>query len=264
MTPLEESNQQFIASWKVFCGRLPGGTADDLDGVVAVFGRVPVPFFNLCFLSHPVTDPDDLRRRVSAAVAYGSASEVPWFLALCEEWLPAGADSVCRDHGLGLALHLTGMAADALAQPRRALPNLAFTRVADAGTAEQIAAINTRAYGMPEEAGGCLAVEALWPADSFGYLGKLDGTPVTCAATVPVDDRLYVAWVATVPEHHRKGCAEAVMRHSLQAASDATGLRRTVLHATDAGLPVYQAMGFEVTSRFALYAAGGGEDTHHP
>jgi ribosomal protein S18 acetylase RimI-like enzyme len=115
---------------------------------------------------------------------------------------------------------------------------------------------------MPPELGRHLAMTSLWPGDAYAYLGEMNGVAVTCAATLPVDGRLYVAWVATRPEHHRKGYAEAVMRHSLRVASDATGLQRTVLHATDAGLPVYEAMGYVVTSRFGMYAPMDAEADH--
>lgn len=253
MTPLDESNRQFIDAWKTLIGRMPAGTTTDLGGLVAVFGNIPVSFFNVSFLTAPVRQLDDLRRRVNDAIAYGSASGVPWFLALCEEWLPEGADEVCRQAGLGQALRLTGMAADELVAPRRPQPDLGYTRVADETTAGSIAEINTLAYDMPLELGSHLAMTSLWPGDAYAYLGEMNGVAVTCAATLPVDGRLYVAWVATRPGHHRKGYAEAVMRHSLRVASETTGLQRTILHATDAGLPVYEAMGYVVTSRFGMY-----------
>lgn len=262
MTPLEESNAQFIAAWQTICGRFPGSTADDLDGVMGVFARVPISFFNVCFLTRPVIELDDLRRRVASAVAHGTASALPWLLTLCEEWIPDGADDACREAGLMPVLGMTGMAADALAPPRRPRPDLTFARVRDADTALQVAAINTDAYGMPPEDAHHLALAELWPEDTYGYVGAIDGTPVTCAATVPVDGRLYVAWVATHPAHHRKGYAEAAMRESLHVAADATGLQRTILHATDAGRPVYAAMGYVPTSRFTMYAMADAS-AHH-
>jgi GNAT superfamily N-acetyltransferase len=45
--------------------------------------------------------------------------------------------------------------------------------------------------------------------------------------------------VATTPDARRKGYGEAVVRHALQTAHEATGIRRTVLHATEDGYPIY-------------------------
>jgi GNAT superfamily N-acetyltransferase len=252
-TLLDEANQQFVGAWRMFVGRMPAGETTEMDGVVALFGHIPVPFFNVCLLTSPVPTPAQLGRRLSAGMEYASTRGVPWFFALCDEWLPEGAGDVLAEAGLSPAMKLTAMAADTLAPPRRPAPELTYRRVADEATSRIISEINTAAYGMPPESASYMAMTSLWPDDSYGFLGEQNGQAVTCAATLPVDGRLYVAWVATQPEHHRKGCAEAVMRHSLQVAAERTGLRRTVLHATDAGMPVYAAMGYQVTGRFGLY-----------
>ena len=64
--------------------------------------------------------------------------------------------------------------------------------------------------------------------------------------------------VASAATEMNKGYAEAVIRHSLARAVAATGLRRTVLHATQAGQPLYTSMGYRPTSRFTMYALGTG------
>jgi GNAT superfamily N-acetyltransferase len=63
-----------------------------------------------------------------------------------------------------------------------------------------------------------------------------------------------VALVATSPDHQRKGYAEAVMRRALDEAREAWGVRRTVLHATAAGQPIYRRMGYADTVRFDAFA----------
>ena len=94
----------------------------------------------------------------------------------------------------------------------------------------------------------------LWHADSFGYVGYADGKAVTAAAAFPVRGTMYIALVATVPESHGKGYAEAVMRHTIEQARGAMGPSRMTLHASDMGRPVYQAMGFEAGARVMLLA----------
>ena len=69
---------------------------------------------------------------------------------------------------------------------------------------------------------------------------------MSTATTIVHDDVLYLALVATTPDARRKGYAEAVIRHSLQKAHDTTGLNRTILHATEAGFPVYKRMGSSI------------------
>jgi predicted N-acetyltransferase YhbS len=63
-----------------------------------------------------------------------------------------------------------------------------------------------------------------------------------------VDGYRYVAFVATEPAHQRRGYGEAVMRHALDAAAAAHGEHPTILHATDAGRPIYARMGYEAVA----------------
>jgi GNAT superfamily N-acetyltransferase len=64
---------------------------------------------------------------------------------------------------------------------------------------------------------------------------------------------LHVMCVATLPEWQRRGYAEAAIRYSLEDASRTTGLKRTTLHATEAGRPVYERMGYHETATFIAY-----------
>jgi predicted acetyltransferase len=67
-----------------------------------------------------------------------------------------------------------------------------------------------------------------------------------------VDGVRYVAMVATDPAHRRRGYADAAMRRALEIAADRHGDVLTVLHATDAGRPVYERMGYAPISTHTL------------
>jgi GNAT superfamily N-acetyltransferase len=102
----------------------------------------------------------------------------------------------------------------------------------------------------------------LWHADSFGYVGYAGEKAVTSAAAFPVRGTMYIAFVATVPEAHGKGYAEAVMRHVIEQAGPAMGAARMTLHASDMGRSVYQAMGFEAGARVMLLAPADASAGH--
>jgi GNAT superfamily N-acetyltransferase len=74
--------------------------------------------------------------------------------------------------------------------------------------------------------------------------------PVATATAIINDNCIFLFLVATLPEARRKGYGEAVVRHALQTAHEATGITRTVLHATDAGYPVYLRIGYHPTAKF--------------
>ncbi len=88
--------------------------------------------------------------------------------------------------------------------------------------------------------------------DSFAYVGYVGGKAVTTAATFPAAGTISVAFVATLPEAHGKGYAEAVMRHAIAQGRQGMGLTRMTLHAWDMGRPLYHSMGFEAGSQVVL------------
>jgi predicted N-acetyltransferase YhbS len=87
----------------------------------------------------------------------------------------------------------------------------------------------------------------------YAYIGLENGVPVSTAATVETNGCLFLALVATAPEAQRKGYGEATVRKALFEGAKATGLTRTVLHATMAGAPVYERIGYRKVATIRLY-----------
>ena len=107
---------------------------------------------------------------------------------------------------------------------------------------------------MPLEAGrDGLVGSALWKSGVHAYLGLEDGIPVSAAATVQTKNSLFLALVATAPEAQRKGFGEATTRKALFEGAKATGLTRFTLHASPAGAPVYERIGFHKVATIHYY-----------
>jgi ribosomal protein S18 acetylase RimI-like enzyme len=115
-----------------------------------------------------------------------------------------------------------------------------------------LAELNAQAYHMPAEAFECIANMRLWHADSYAYVGYREGKPVSCAAALPVSGTVYIALVATLPEAQGNGYAETVMRQAVIQGQQAMGTKRTTLHASEMGFPVYRAMGYRTGPRLVL------------
>jgi len=248
----KEVVEVLIEAWKLMVGRLPDAVIEQANGVATMFAHVPLPFLNLSMPDCPLANAEALRGALGVVRERAKSCEHGSLLALCEPWVPAEWEQVALEEGFGMALNMTGMAADHLLQPRRAFPELEYRRVSDETTARDLAMINAQAYGIPSELFECMCNLHLWHADSFGYVGYAGGKAVTSAAAFPVCGTMYIALVATVPEAHGKGYAEAVMRHAIEQARRAMGLVRMTLHASDMGRPVYRAMGFEAGARVML------------
>jgi GNAT superfamily N-acetyltransferase len=258
----EETVEVLIEAWKLMVGRLPGAAIEHAKGVATMFANVPLPFLNLSMPDCPLPNAEDLRGALAVVGERAKSCEHGSLLALCEPFAPTEWEQVALEEGFAMALNMTGMAADHLLPPRRALPELAFRRVADETTARDLAMINAQAYGIPADLFECMCNLHLWHADSFGYVGYASEKAVTSAAAFPVCGTMYIALVATVPEVHGKGYAEAVMRHTIEQAGGAMGPARMTLHASDMGRPVYRAMGFESGARVMLLAPSDASAGH--
>lgn len=234
----------------------------DLPDVVIASSNVPWGMMNASFLRAPVETEAALERSVAAASRYFAPRKHGWLYALCDDWLSPDlrtkADTVLGAHGLKRMMTATGMVAEHLAAPTRPAPPLEIRHATDDETVRHIADINAVAYDSPLEVARQSAIPALFQGDSRGYVGFVDGKAVSVAAVMRVDGIAYVAYVATLEEHRKRGYAEAVMRHGLAEARELWGLERTVLHASDEGHPVYLRMGYRDVTRFGFYMPDDG------
>lgn len=252
-----ESAEQLRVAWRaIVLDR--GGEVLDEPGLAMRWADSTFGFWNAVTLTENGADSALLDDRLSRAVAYMRGKSQPGLVWLFEDLLDDGARAALPQAveraGLRLALSGFGMAGDILPLAEPSHPELAFVRVSDEATLEAYADVNARAYRMPrEDVRSGLRGSRLWTTGMHAYLGLRDGRAVTAAATIAADDRLFVALVATVPEAQRRGFGEAVTRKALHAGGNATGLRSATLHATLAGAPVYERIGFEKVATIGFY-----------
>lgn len=254
-----ESNEQYVSIWKVFAGDRAGADLADRPGMSVCWAESPFPFWNGLFLTERTIDATLLKQRLRASVEYMRARQCPGLVYLCEDYLAADAlaqlDTLVQAAGLEFSLDVFGMVGDILPFDRPvAHPGLRFERATDEQAMRAYADINCEGYGFPLEAGRAgLQESTLWKERGFAYIGYHDGRPVSTAAAFENGGQLYLALVATHPEAQRRGFGEATVRRALEAAYEATGLRRTSLHATRAGFPVYERVGYRPVTRFIAY-----------
>jgi GNAT superfamily N-acetyltransferase len=256
---IKESNDQYISMWKVLAGDRPGADLSEGAGLSMCWADSPFAFWNAVFLTEQIADAGQLVARLNASADYMRARRHAGLVYVCEDYLSGAAkdnlDAVAADAGLQFALDVRGMVGDIL--PLDAVaphPTLQIRRVEDEEALMHYADINSEGYGFPLEAGRAgLAGSTLWKQTAFSFMGYENGRAVSTAAAIVNQGQLYLALVATRPEAQRKGYGEATVRHALQAAHQATGLKRTSLHATDAGFPVYRRVGYHYVTKFRTY-----------
>jgi GNAT superfamily N-acetyltransferase len=164
-----------------------------------------------------------------------------------EPWLPVALDeanAVLAGAGLQYMMYMTVMECDgALAEPVRPLPtDVDVRRVDGPGPALDALKINCRAYGMPPAVAEDVLNANVYfsdPGVDFGFVVYDEDRPVSTATAIDLGDCIYIAAVATDPDHRRKGYAEVAMRAALAAAP----ARSTALDASRSGEPLYAQMG---------------------
>ncbi|MFE7119050.1 GNAT family N-acetyltransferase [Streptomyces sp. NPDC057654] len=254
-----ESMQQLCVAWRAMVeDHAPDADVRDLPGVAVRWGGSAFSFWNCVTLTDEAVGVDLMRRRLDKAAGIMRAKTHPGFLWVFEDLLDAEArpalGAAAEAAGFQYAFGGIGMAGDLLPIPEPHHPDLAFVRVSTDEHLQAYADLQARAYGLPvEDCRGGLAGSVLWKSKMHAYLALHGDTPVACAATLPVQGRLFVAFVATDPQWQRRGYGETVTRKALYEGARTTGLTRATLHATEAGAPVYPRIGFTANTPIHFY-----------
>ena len=249
------SIRQMDGAWRLMCGGGPNPVVAATEGIQYIFSGLPLGFFNLAMLTESKLSADSLRSRAREACSWAAARSVPWFFMVTHELLDSDVDAIATLDacGLSVVMPLTGMLTAGTVAASPGVPGLELTVPRDDRGCAAILDVNSLAYGMDLEAGKAgIGSRAFWESH-FPVVGLADGKPVSCAAVLMVDGHRYVALVATEPGQQRRGFADAAMRRALQNAAADHGETPTVLHASDAGRPVYERMGYASISTHTLF-----------
>jgi ribosomal protein S18 acetylase RimI-like enzyme len=246
-------------SFRAIAASRAPGEIRELPGVSIASAGVVFQMFNAAFLSAPVAREADLARRIMLPSVHFDARGLEWAYWVCDDWLEARARRRSRQifqrHGLRHSVDLPGMAAERILPPVKPLPTLEIRRVGDRATRDAFCAIGAFCFHVPlpwfRE---CFDNDCVW--ESFiGWVGYVDGEPVSTAATVIGGGVVGVYNVATMPEHQMRGYGETVMRHAVGEAQRRHGIGQTILQSTPAGHRLYERMGFRTVTNVAVYAS---------
>ncbi len=253
------SNQQFIHAWSYFASACPKGEILEADGLTIIWSGTDSVSRNAVFLTQPVHNEAELEAKIKMAFDYANQRNQPWWMIIAEDWIPEllrpQMDEVFARQELVPSVRLTGMATEQLLPSTTHHSKLDCVRVSNMETRQAVADINAisnhLSLGLYREA---LELDRFWQKTVFGTVGYVENQPVSTAITFLINDDLFhLGWVATLPDYRNQGYAEAVSRHSLEQAGQHYGKKRTALHATPTGIPVFQRMGYQPTADFRTY-----------
>jgi GNAT superfamily N-acetyltransferase len=255
MDHFDLTTTQLTGAWRTMCAGAPGYQHRSADGVEYIFSGLPIAFFNVAIVTARGVTAEALADAGRSACAWAGAQQVPWMFIVTHDALEDGVDATQTLDAAGLApmMPLTGMLATTVL-PSASLPGgLRLEVPQDDERCADVLNVNALAYGMDLEAGQSLMAKRSFWARHVPVVGSVAGTPVCSAAVMMIDGYRYVALVATDPAHQKRGYADAAMRRALQLADERYGAHPTVLHATEAGRPIYERMGYEAIARHTVF-----------
>jgi GNAT superfamily N-acetyltransferase len=260
MADFEVLEDNLRATFRAYAQAKESGEAREMPGVLLVCAGVEFAMFNATLLTAPVAKANELDRRVAMAAVHFHARALPWSFWVCEDWLTAHvrkqADNLFWKRGLHLVVELPGMLAERVLPPARRLPHLECRRVGDDLTRSAFSYIMSICFGIPLSISRQIYLsERLWRSHFTGYLGYVDGNPISTTATVVAGGTVGVYAVATLPAHQRNGYAEAMVRHALEQARRSSGIDRTILQSSPAAVSLYERLGYRTVTRYAVYAS---------
>jgi ribosomal protein S18 acetylase RimI-like enzyme len=246
-------------SFRIVAGSRVVGEVRELRGVSIASAGVTFQMFNAAFLSGPVPTEPELTQRILLPSVHFNARGLEWAYWVCEDWLDGRVRRRSRNlfekQGLRLSTSLPGMIADGLLPEARTLPRMEIQRVSSAGTRDAFCEIGSVCFHVPiswfKEV---FDSETVWKR-FLGYVGFVEGQPVSTTAIVIGGGVTGVYNVATLPGHRRRGYGEAVMRYALGDARRDCGAERVILQSTPAGLDLYERMGFRTVARIVVYSS---------
>jgi len=249
-----ESHELFRAAWSLYARCSGNGEVVEMEGLCIANGRSPWFLMNAATLGKPVSSQAELAARANEARAYFAKEQHPWFFIGSKEWLGDGSSETLSRLGLTEAFSVTGMVAEQLAPPSRPLPEVETRRIDDESGRLALSDLNAVTYDLPPDwVRGVVAGASIWQTPFYGYNAFVEGHPVATGFAAPLNDVLYVAFVATVAAYRRRGLAELVMRRCVEKATEEMGITRIVLHATAEGYPSYVRMGYRPVDEFSIY-----------
>jgi GNAT superfamily N-acetyltransferase len=224
-----------------------------------MFSGLDYGVFNIALLTSRMTGNDGTLEETLAEIArYFKERTLRWSVWLCEDLLDPKIRrrerQVFFDFGLRPISHPPGMFAATLPPPASRLPAIECVPVSDASSRAAFAEITSVTFDIPFTIANAVYMrEQAWQGNYQGFVGQVDGRPVSIVAIVPAAGALGIYSLGTLPAFRRKGYGEALLRAALAEVRPGSGVAPLVLQSTEAGYSLYRQLGFRDAAKFTVY-----------
>ena len=229
-----------------------------MPGVVFASSGIDYSVFNSAMFTSPVETVAELQARLTHAEVFFNARGLGWSCWMCDDMLAPAVQKASRAiftaRGMRVVAQPPGMHADRVWPRDRQPAKIEFRRVEDDRTRFDFADVASVVFALPFTISEQIYTpESTWTSKMKGFVGYEAKKAVSIVATVVSGGAVGIYSLATLPHAQRCGYAEALMRHALETAHRETGIERTILQTTRAGIGLYKRMGYRPVTNFTVY-----------
>jgi ribosomal protein S18 acetylase RimI-like enzyme len=246
------------AAMRAYAGCTPLGEARDHPGIALVSSGVNFSVFNSAMLTYPVASPADLHQRLEIARVYFEQRRLDWSFWVCHDLLDSQSrrslSESMRKRGHRQVAEPPGLYAPGLAPSRRPPALLEFRQVLEQQQRDDFIAVSRAVFSLPPViAREIYGPAGTWSREMTGYIAYRDKQPVSIVACVVAAGVIGIYSLGTLPIYQRRGYGETLLRHALNSSYLRNGSSRTILQSTEAGLRLYQNLGYKPVTRFSVF-----------
>lgn len=262
IVPEKSSNSldRMVSVWHRLVSERDRSVIDHRPGVATCWSGSQLMFMNILFQTTCCSSKtSNLIPGLSHSVDFMKNRGEPGLILIlrndCSTEAVANLEMITEQLHLEPAMKLFGMEAKEIIPFDFEEDGFTINRVEGSQAIDAISILNGAAYGIPEEVvREAFAGSRTIREESIVLVGYKDGHPVSVAVTMAQDDFVYLALVATAPPSQGCGYGTATVQSALLAAQGTFRLQKYVLHATEAGRPVYAKLGFQTVASMQLYS----------
>jgi ribosomal protein S18 acetylase RimI-like enzyme len=256
--PFHPVEANLRAAMRAYAGCTPLGEAREHPGIALVSSGVNFSVFNSAMLTYSVESPADLDQRLEIARVYFEQRRLDWSFWVCHDLLDPHSRRILYDSmrrkGHRQVAEPPGLHAPGLVPPRRPPSPLEFRQVLEQQQRDDFIAVSRAVFSLPPViAREIYGPRGTWSREMTGYIAYKDKQPVSIVACVVAAGVIGIYSLGTLPMHQRRGYGETLLRHALDSNFIRNGSSRTILQSTEAGLPLYQNLGYKSVTKFSVF-----------
>ncbi|HSG16548.1 MAG TPA: GNAT family N-acetyltransferase [Anaerolineae bacterium] len=243
------ANTNYFETWRLIIEGSDQSEIHEFDGFLLTDCGQPFAFMNLAFVQRPLTMAEESLDRV---IDHYKARNLPAIICI-----PPGVDDATESlvvrRKYNPATPHPGMTLFPLPPAPEKPVDLEIRSVASDEELALFQATAEAGFNMPFSMPQRLLSRRFrdHPAVSM-FIGYVGNMPVCTSCLVTTGPVAGVYWVSTLFDYRGRGYATAISWHAIRTG-EALGCDMSTLQASVMGRPIYEKMGFEVTTDFRRY-----------